>query len=209
MRTCDIIADDPALPAPVRSLCWCYHPANHKTEHHNKSRLILLGPQARAIVEPWLRPSDPEAHLFSPAEAIAWHHARRKALASVHRAKPNTKQNPCRTAGKRYTVWSYERAIRRGCERAAGMPANLIIVPRGLPREQRQELLTAARAWRAEHCSIYWHPHQLRHNAATRIRAAYNLETARVILGHAKIATTEIYAEADLVRAAEAMAAVG
>jgi integrase len=205
MRTCDIVADDPILPAAVRGLCWCYHPQSHKTEHYDKTRLILLGPQARAIIEPWLRPGEPEACLFSPAEARRWADQRRRKTAT----KKTRPAGQDRLPGSRYTVWSYARAIRRACERAAGMPANLIQIPRKLKGKERTAAIAAAKAWRKEHAKQLWHPNQLRHNAGTRIRAAYNLETARVILGHAKIATTEIYAEADIIRAAEAMAAVG
>lgn len=42
-----------------------------------------------------------------------------------------------------------------------------------------------------------WFPHQLRHNAATRIRKEYGLEVARAVLGHSTMNTTEIYAEMD------------
>ena len=42
-----------------------------------------------------------------------------------------------------------------------------------------------------------WHPHQLRHAAATRIRKQYGLEIARAILGHRSLVVTETYAELD------------
>jgi integrase len=42
-----------------------------------------------------------------------------------------------------------------------------------------------------------WHPHQLRHTAATELRAKYGLEAARAVLGHTSVAVTAIYAEAD------------
>jgi len=40
-----------------------------------------------------------------------------------------------------------------------------------------------------------WHPHQLRHNAATQLRKEYGLEAAQVILGHKTITVTQVYAE--------------
>jgi hypothetical protein len=43
----------------------------------------------------------------------------------------------------------------------------------------------------------HWHPHQLRHAAATRLRKEHGLEAARVVLGHAGAAVTELYAEID------------
>lgn len=41
----------------------------------------------------------------------------------------------------------------------------------------------------------HWHPHQLRHAAATRIRERFGLDGSQVVLGHACAKTTEIYAE--------------
>jgi integrase len=43
----------------------------------------------------------------------------------------------------------------------------------------------------------HWHPHQLRHTAATELRKQYGVEVARAVLGHAHVAATEIYAEVD------------
>jgi integrase len=54
-----------------------------------------------------------------------------------------------------------------------------------------------------------WHPHQLRHNCATRLRQAFGIEAARVVLGHSSAAVTELYAEADQSKAAAVMAKVG
>ena len=54
-----------------------------------------------------------------------------------------------------------------------------------------------------------WNPNQLRHTAATDIRAAHGLEAAQVVLGHSKADTTQIYAERDLAKAREAMRAIG
>lgn len=54
-----------------------------------------------------------------------------------------------------------------------------------------------------------WHPNQLRHTAATVIRSRFNLETAKLILGHSNVKTTEIYAERDLRIAYTAIEEVG
>jgi integrase len=40
-----------------------------------------------------------------------------------------------------------------------------------------------------------WHPNQLRHNCATALRKTLGIEAAQVMLGHARVDTTEIYAE--------------
>lgn len=44
----------------------------------------------------------------------------------------------------------------------------------------------------------HWKPNQLRHLAATQLRAKYGIEAARLILGHTTANTTLIYAERDL-----------
>jgi len=54
-----------------------------------------------------------------------------------------------------------------------------------------------------------WHPHQLRHNAATWLRKEFGLDVARVILGHSSPAVTEIYAEVDQEKAIAVMEKVG
>ena len=54
-----------------------------------------------------------------------------------------------------------------------------------------------------------WHPHQLRHNAATRLRREFGLDVARAVLGHSSPVVTEVYAELDQAKAAEAMAKIG
>jgi integrase len=34
--------------------CWIYRPVHHKTEHHGRDRIILIGPQAQAILLKWI-----------------------------------------------------------------------------------------------------------------------------------------------------------
>jgi integrase len=55
----------------------------------------------------------------------------------------------------------------------------------------------------------HWTPNQLRHLAATKIRAAYGLEAAQVILGHSKADVTQIYAARDLEKARSIIAQAG
>jgi len=60
-----------------------------------------------------------------------------------------------------------------------------------------------------------WKPNQLRHSAATNIRAAAKSDTAagveisKTILGHSELRMTEIYAERDLNAAREVIARIG
>jgi integrase len=202
MRTCDI---------NTQGNTWTYTPARHKTQHHGHTRTVYIGPRAQEILKPWLRANLAE-YLFQPAEADAWrrglrHAARKTPLQYGNRPGTNVRRKPQKTAGERYESGSYGRAIRAGCERAFGMPAELRRrTGKHETREQRQERYRLAAEWRGRHC---WHPHQLRHNAATYFRREYGLEIARVLLGHKHAAITEIYAEADQQRAVEVVAKIG
>jgi integrase len=83
------------------------------------------------------------------------------------------------------------------------------------PRKAPGERYDNAAYWRAiryacDRANVpHWHPHQLRHNAATRLRKEFGIEVARIILGHSSPAITETYAEVDREKALEAMAQVG
>jgi integrase len=54
-----------------------------------------------------------------------------------------------------------------------------------------------------------WHPHQLRHNAATRIAAEFGYAVAQTVLGHRTLDATRIYAADPAAKAAEAMRKIG
>ena len=54
-----------------------------------------------------------------------------------------------------------------------------------------------------------WIPGQLRHNVATRIRKAYGIQAAQVLLGHSKLETTQTYAKRNLSQIREIMGGIG
>ena len=55
----------------------------------------------------------------------------------------------------------------------------------------------------------FWHPHQLRHNCATRMRREFGLDVAQIILGHRTADVTQVYAEVDSARAIDVMGKAG
>lgn len=61
----------------------------------------------------------------------------------------------------------------------------------------------------AAHGIPKWAPNQIRHAAATRLRAEVGIEAARVILGHRSASTTQIYAEVDRQKAIDLMRRFG
>ena len=207
-----------AIDINMQGKIWEYRPHSHKTEHHEKERVIFLGPHAQEIIKPWLK-ADLHAYLFSPKDARAWSEARRvknrkTPKPKMGRKKPRKRQ-PMRVPGDRYDNHAYDHAIRRGCQLAFGMPPQLRNIPSAkkvaggkakIDAAERKRLLALATEWRRKNC---WHPNQLRHTAATRIRAAYGIELARIILGHSSAVTSEIYAEIDREKAKEVMAKMG
>jgi integrase len=54
-----------------------------------------------------------------------------------------------------------------------------------------------------------WHANQLRHVAGTRVRKYTDLDTARAVLGHSDLKTSEIYAERDWAKATRIMREIG
>ncbi len=163
MTTGDLNTTDPV---------WEYAPPHHKTEHHEKARLIMIGPRAQEILKPWLRPALNEP-LFQPREAESQRHAEQRANRAtklwpshVKHQDSKRKLDSERVPGDRYSVNAYRRAIHRACDKA------------GVPR---------------------WSPNQLRHLASTKLRRQTgDLDAVRCVLGHSDADTSAIYAEKDL-----------
>ena len=148
--------------------------------------------------------------LFSPADAEAERNGRRFGVVSPDRKtnvypselRSRQRRRDARHPGKRrrplgtrYETASYLRAVCYGIEAA-----------------NRARLAEAqAKGIDADHVELvpHWHPHQLRHNAATNLRREHGIEIARIILGHRRPAITEVYAEVDHARAIDVMAKIG
>lgn len=190
---------------------WAYAPEGHKTAHHGHRRVIYMGPEAQQIIKPFLTPDCVRGYLFSPAESDRQMRLRRRRrrktpISCGNRAGTNVKKSPRTKAGEYYEVAAYRRMITRACDQAFPPPAKLRCrkVPgkKGLRRETYAEWKrrlgpakwAALQKWQREH---RWHPHQLRHNAATRIRREHGIDAARAVLGHRGLAVTDVYAEID------------
>lgn len=193
---------------------WTHTPDEHKTAHHGHRRSIYFGPRAQAVLSPFLT-RQLDAPMFSPTEAEQerrekMHAVRKTPMSCGNRPGLNKKFKPERSAGEFYDVDAYRRAIARACDQAFAPPEPLARRKRETSRawkvrlsdEQKQQL----EKWQSDH---RWHPHQLRHNAATELRKEFGIEVARIILGHRSAAITEVYAELDQAKAVQAMAQVG
>lgn len=104
MRRCDIsTSPGQTLDCGGRSisavyveevLVWFYCPPRHKNSHRGKLRAIPIGPEAQAVLAPWLMATEPDQYVFRPAGG------------------------GCCRPGKCYTVEAYARAIHRAIDRA-------------------------------------------------------------------------------------------
>ena len=70
MRACDI---------DVSGEVWDYIPKSHKTEHHNRKRLVPIGPRGQAILRPYLAITKDSEYLFRPDSAEKVRNALRRA----------------------------------------------------------------------------------------------------------------------------------
>ncbi len=151
---------------------WAYRPYSHKTEHHDRHRVVFFGPKSQELLKSYLN-REATAFCFSPREGEQLrreesHRQRKTPHHHGNRPKPH-KQNGRRRPAESYTTDSYRRSIHRVCLKF------------GIKK---------------------WSPNQIRHTAGTEVRKKYGLEAAQTVLGHASAAVTQIYAERDMALAA-------
>jgi len=168
-----------ACDIEMSNAIWVYRPPRHKIEHHGIQREILLGPRAQSVVRGFLS-ADARGYLFSPEQAEAERNAVRRAARRTPMT-PSQARRRCRTKPKRAPGTRYTiEAYRRAVARACAKA--------GVPR---------------------WSPNQLRHAHATALRKQSGLEAAQVLLEHARLETTQVYAERNRALAAEIIAKIG
>ncbi|MHB1422342.1 MAG: tyrosine-type recombinase/integrase [Gemmataceae bacterium] len=115
---------------------WVYRPGRHKSEHHERERVVFLGPRAQALLMPHLESIGPDEFVFSPIRSET---ARLAGIRCKRGLPPN---KPEKDRGKwalrdHYDVSSYRRAIRRGCKKAS--------IPIWFPLQLRHSAGTAIR----------------------------------------------------------------
>ena len=159
---------------------WLYVPRRHKTSHHGKGRTIAIGPRAQAVLAPFLSPAL-EQPVFKPFRSAQESRESRAAARKTPLARGNRAGTNRRAAPKRKPGGRYTTtAYRQAVTRACRRA--------GLPE---------------------WTPNQLRHTRATQVRKSHGLDAAGAMLGHAKVETTQVYAERDLGLAVQVAADMG
>jgi len=152
---------------------WIYSPQEHKARWRGQQKLILLGPKAQRVLDPFLSRA-PTEYLFSPAEAHEWWQLqrrknRRTPMTPSH-ARQRRKAKPKRAKRARYDTHSYGNAVEYAIKKArkAGLE-----IP-------------------------HWHVNQLRHSRGTEVRKQYGVEGAQAVLGHVRADVTQVYAQKSL-----------
>ena len=159
---------------------WIYRPPSHKTVHRGRHRVIGIGPQAQQILLPYL-PRDELSFVFCPRES----EQKRRQGRHENRKTPLARGNRPGTNRK---------------PRPSRAPGE-----RFTTDSYRRAIHRACRKAGIER----WSPNRVRHQAATLIRKEFGIEVAQVILGHASLTTTEVYAEPDVKHAEEVLRRLG
>lgn len=99
---------------------WAYTPGSHKTEHHNRGRLIMVGPKAQELLRPFLQRQAGD-YCFTPAESEALRYAAIRAARKTP-LRPRDRAAEARRAQRGYApcydTGTYRHAVQRGCKRA-------------------------------------------------------------------------------------------
>ena len=151
--------------------CWLYTPVTHKNAYRGQGRQILLGPQSQVWLAPFIR--EDGGYLFQPAEA----EAQRRAALSLKRITPLSCGNKPGSNRRKH---------------AKHRPGEHYSVD----SYRRAIQYACDRAGVAP-----FHPHALRHSAATALAKEHGVEVARLLLGHSSLSTTLLYAENSLEKA--------
>ena len=184
---------------------------------------VPLGQRCQMIIKPFLDQSEPDAYLFTPAAVMTWVRERRRAarktpLSCGNTSGTNRSKNARKRPGGRFKVEAYWQSVTRACDTAFPPPVELARQKVAGKKGKRWESPTEWQArlgpqtWaqlEAWHAAHRFHPHQIRHTAATRLRSEFGLEAAQVILGHRTLTVTQVYAEKNIAAAENVMAKVG
>jgi integrase len=176
-----------------RGKVWLYAPADHKTAFHGHKRVVPIGPRGQEVLRPFLT-RGLDAYCFAPDEAQRQRFAVKRANRQT-RVQPSQQNrrhaDPSHPPGDRYDPSGYGHAVRYAIKAIL-----LQAQAEGRKAEESQQVPD-------------WHPHQLRHTAATVIRREMGLDAARAHLGHRSLGITDTYVELDQALAVEAARKLG
>jgi hypothetical protein len=146
--------------------------------------------------------------IFDPAKAMAEIRAARTAARTTpvscgNKVGSNRKNVPQTKPGERYEPKTYRTAVQYAIKRANA--AILARLHAEMPGAGKKELAKAFE----EAAVPKWHPHQIRHTAATIIRKRASLDAARAMLGQKSLGMADHYADIDKETCIEAARKLG
>ena len=164
MRPFDILTDDPD--------CWLYIPGrdktpvgDHKTAHFGRVKVIPLTKKSQQILKPRIQDYASKYYVFRPSDAI-------QELRETRAMNRNT------------TLMQGNRPGTNKKEKPAKQPGN---------KYNNNSLCHACKRACVRAGVRVFVPYDLRRTVATGTRAILGKEAAKVLLGHAKTDTTDIY----------------
>jgi integrase len=103
---------------------WYYRPLQHKTAHRGRTRAVPLGPQAQALLAPFLDAAagGGEGYLFSPRASVAASRAERRSMRKTvvqPSQQDRSRGEPKRKPGDRYSTATYAGRVAVAARKAA------------------------------------------------------------------------------------------
>ncbi len=158
---------------------WRCELKEHKNAHKGQQRVLWFGPDAQEVLREFMSRRGITDVLFSPEDALVERSDTRTGDGRRENQQPTPRLTD-RTVGEQYHPQKISQAI----DRAVATRNQKLAEKLGRPLKEAEIL-------------PHWFAYQLRHSFATRARAQFGIEGARVALGHADVAITMQYAEAD------------
>lgn len=210
--------------------CWVWV-VRAKMAHSRESvhQFYVVPPKLQAVLSPWMEGRDPEAYLFSPAEARAALYAERRKNRKT-KVQPSQESRasaaPKRQPGQRYTASSYAHAVEdavlfanvaRACQACRARTKEGRCAKCGRVGERGMKSLvnscaSCRRRWLESRCDDcksasvpHWHPHQLRHSVEVEAEKLGGADAGRAVLGHTDLKTAARYGQRDIDLAADVL----
>lgn len=211
LRACDLDCSGPI---------WSARLAGHKTAWRGHARVLLFGPRAQAILRRYLVLCCSRCAVTDRAYRLAARDGLCGPCADSAEERGECGPWPWSYVLGEYYLFSPAEAHK---DRMAALRQRrkTPVQPSQRARRKKRPAKSPGQRYRASSyghavrraCDLAkaqrWHPHQLRHNAATLLVSEFGWDVARIVLGHRSVDMTRVYAQDDLAAARAAVARLG
>ncbi len=201
---------------------WLFRPRQHKTAHHEKPRVLAIGPKAQEILTAFIRIRCPlcgvegrPPRLGSPDACICGPCADRMEEQGITGPFQRVEVHPYDDHLFSPAVQRQERFEDLRAGRKSKVQPSQTNRKKTNPKRRPKACydpasLDHAIAAACQKAGLpHWHANQLRHAHGTEVRKRYGLEAAQVALGHSQANVTQVYAERDLTLAVKVAGEIG